>query len=147
MRTKKDQNVRPNGADRPTKEGPRSASGRFEKYQAWIDQRLSEASPQAQCAAWTLAMVAAFPELKRVRGHLSLSNGHPAHWWCETPDGEIVDPTVSQFGGSVVLAYLAHEEGTPEPNGKCLNCGEYVYAPRSSSCSETCDRELQEYYA
>lgn len=116
-------------------------------YEAWIAERLASEAPRTKCAEWTLAMVAAFPELKRVRGHIELSNGKPAHWWCETPDGEIVDPTVAQFDGSIVLQYLPHEDGAPEPVGKCLNCGEYVYAPRRSACSETCDRELQEYYA
>jgi hypothetical protein len=118
-----------------------------DKYQAWIAEKLSQGSSTAKCAAWTAEMVAEFPELKRVRGHVEHSHGRIPHWWCENSEGEIVDPTVAQFEGVAIFAYWPHEDGAPEPTGKCLNCGEYVYAPRLSSCSETCDRELQEAYS
>lgn len=116
-----------------------------DRYTTWIQRKLTQGSPIAMCAAWTRDMVAAFPELTRVHGHVHLWSGRCPHWWCETPDGEIIDPTVSQFRG-LPYAYWPHQEGAPEPTGKCINCGEYVYAPRSSSCSEACDRELQEAY-
>jgi hypothetical protein len=92
-------------------------------------------------------MVAMFPELRRVRGHVHTAAGgrHP-HWWCVTPAGEIIDPTVTQFVDAV-LDYEPHDDSTPEPVGKCLNCGDYVHAPRSSGCSDECERELERYYA
>lgn len=117
-----------------------------ERYYEWIDERLRRGSPRTQCAEWTREMVQAFPELKRVRGHVELLNGRPAHWWCVAPSGEIIDPTISQFNG-IIVAYHPHVEGDPEPVGKCLNCGAYVFAPRRSACSPDCDAELQAYYA
>lgn len=50
------------------------------------------------CAEHTLAMQQKFPELVRIRGHYDCPfHGKICHWWLVAPNGEIVDPTVSQF--------------------------------------------------
>lgn len=84
------------------------------------------------CSQATVAMVEAFPELRRVRGHY---DGHE-HWWCVAPDGSVVDPTAAQFcpGGTYV------EHVGPEPVGKCHYCGSYVWTPYRG-CPEACSKE------
>lgn len=92
-----------------------------------------------RCASATAAMVAEFPELLRVRGHYQ---NHP-HWWCKTSDGRVVDPTAAQFypGGTYV------EYHGPDPYGKCMNCGEYVWTKDfSGMCSKECLDEISAEY-
>jgi hypothetical protein len=67
------------------------------KYSLWIFENVPQYCG-GMCFVISTAMVKEFPELKRVRGHyVDLMFGTYEHWWCKTPDGEIVDPTVSQF--------------------------------------------------
>jgi len=101
------------------------------------------------CDEATAEMVQQFPELIRVRGHY----GHVEHWWCKTATGEIIDPTFAQFrvlAGQSDWTYVEHREGIdPEPIGKCMNCGGYVWRNvgyGSYACSEECGRELQAEY-
>lgn len=115
-------------------------------YDEWIAQHVSDhVSAYGRCAAVTLAMQAAFPELRRVRGHYyCMIWGERQHWWLVTPAGEIVDPTARQFpsGGSGV--YEPWPEGAAEPTGKCPNCGEFVY-DRGTVCSDACAGEYAAY--
>lgn len=119
------------------------------KYQDWIDQKLSVADPFIQCAEWTKEMADRFPELKRVRGQVFLSNlWERDHWWLVVGEGEeqvVVDPTVSQFsqdyygegGGAKVLWYQERDESEPEPSGMCPNCGGLIYGG-GDVCSDRC---------
>jgi len=81
-------------------------------------------------------MVAAFPELKRVRGHYVTGRKEYPHWWCVTAEGTVVDPTAAQFDGLPGF-YEPHVEGSPEPTGKCPNCGGYVY-DGGTVCGDAC---------
>lgn len=98
------------------------------------DRPIEERIPWAirgSCHAAVEDMVVAFPELRVVRGYY----GGCSHWWCETPDGEVVDPTAAQFepGDSYV------EYDGPDPLGKCMNCGSYVWTGGFSGfCSSEC---------
>lgn len=101
-----------------------------------------------QCAEATLAMVAAFPELRRVRGHVFLMGTakQPAHWWCVDPDGRIVDPTAHQYPN--LVGYDEWIEGEEEPVGRCANCGGYIYASSGYTdtvCSDACARDYESY--
>lgn len=114
-----------------------------ERYSEWI---LSNDYGRGQCAEATQAMVAAFPELRRVGGHVVIleSPKTPTHWWCETEDGIIVDPTARQF--QCIVEYLPHKG--EEPVGKCANCGGYIFASSgytSTVCSETCAKAYEAY--
>lgn len=110
-----------------------------ERYRRWIAANVP-LFPRGLCAEMTARMVEAFPELRRVRGHVeSLATGHAMpHWWCETPAGAVVDPTAAQFEGYQPVDYQEHVGA--EPIGKCLNCGDYVFVPSPSSdfCSDAC---------
>lgn len=110
------------------------------KYAEWISHNVP-VCPRGYCAAMTEQMVEEFPELRRVRGHYvdAGDRRHP-HWWCEGPDGEVIDPTAAQFG---LPGHYEPHEG-PEPTGKCINCGGYCYNS-SSVCSDTCAREAEDY--
>lgn len=139
-------------------------------YQAWIDDFIAEHDGDVRylCAAATIAICKAFPELREARGYLvdaragltdadfKDERGHskypvggPAHIWCVAPDGTIVDPTASQFGiPPEHLQYFEHDDakhGTL-PRGKCPNCGFFRYGPSVCDlpeCAADYERWLQ----
>lgn len=95
------------------------------------------------CRSAVEEMVRAFPELRKARGHYAGRE----HWWCVAPDGIIWDPTAKQFW--IQGAYV--EYTGPDPVGKCMNCGDYVWTMEqsgtSAACSPDCLRELEHYYS
>lgn len=111
-----------------------------ETYQAWIAEHYpTSISALGNCSSATRKMVAAFPELKRCRGHYyCYAWGPREHWWCETAEGEVVDPTAKQFPSLGLGHYEPLDESLPQPTGKCPNCGEYCYDGKSL-CSEECE--------
>jgi hypothetical protein len=114
------------------------------KYRAWVAETVTET--YGKCKEVTEAMVAAFPELTRVRGHYMCADwGKRAHWWLVDENGEIVDPTADQFPCKGTSEYVPWEEGAEEPTGKCMNCGGYTYGS-SRACSPACAKKLEAYY-
>lgn len=108
------------------------------KYNQWIrDYGLRYDSIRSRCEEATMEMIDEFPELTRVRGHVShiLSDKISPHWWCKDEDGTIWDPTSSQF--VAIIEYIEHDESQSEPTGKCLHCGEYCY-DYNSVCGDKC---------
>jgi len=99
--------------------------------QTWIAKNYPSAQSAAlACDTATAKMVAAFPELRRVRGHAMVGVDFRPHWWCETPDGEVVDPTAHQWKRPPHI----YEEwtGSEDPHGKCINCGELLFRSHGS---------------
>jgi hypothetical protein len=126
-------------------------------YAAWIETLVPTGNQAyGACSVITARMVAVFPELRRARGHyLCPFWGPREHWWCVTADGGIVDPTAHQFPsarkypGSADGKYEEFVDGSPEPIGKCMECGAYCWAgrsPSSSACSPECARALEAEY-
>ncbi len=114
-----------------------------EIYAKWAADNVPD--PVGRCAEATAAMAAAFPELTRVRGHVyNLAWGRREHWWLTAPDGTIVDPTAAQFPGGVIHPYEPWDEGSPEPTGRCPNCGGYCYESRYCCCDD-CDAAYVAY--
>lgn len=111
-------------------------------YDAWIEAyKAKHKSVRGLCQNATKAMVEAFPELQRVRGHVV---GLGAHWWCVTPDGSIIDPTVCQFPFvPASSSYEPFDESLAHtlPTGKCQNCGGYLYY-QAQACDEACMQEI-----
>jgi len=111
-------------------------------YQAWIRENVPE-NPAGKCREVTRRMREAFPELRRVRGHFLDVSGERPHWWLLDPDGDILDPTVSQFGlkgPPSPYRYLPRDEREPEPTGRCLECGELCFPPHGPEfCSLPCE--------
>jgi len=77
---------------------------------------------RGKCKQLAEDLVAVDPTLKLVRGHYyCFSFGKQAHWWCEKPDGTIVDPSAKQFP--------SNGHGLYEPfNGicECAECGKEI---------------------
>lgn len=105
------------------------------------------------CGSACKEMRAVFPELVEVPGWC---NGRE-HVWLVDPEGNIVDPTASQFGDPVMdgfgLEYRAWKPGDEVRVGRCMNCGEDIYAEvenlkdggksHRSVCSDDCASELE----
>ena len=108
-------------------------------YDPWIHENVSDyQAAYGKCADITQRMVEAFPELTRVRGHYYCPCwGEREHWWLTDLEGDIVDPTKSQFPSHGHGAYVPRDESQPEPTGKCPNCGDYCYNG-DYCCSESC---------
>lgn len=119
------------------------ADAHLNPYSVWIAANV-EGDGYGKCAEVTQAMAAAFPELKRVRGHYyCLIWGERSHWWLVAPDGSIVDPTAAQFPTKGNGEYVEWTEGDEEPTGKCANCGGYVYG--GTVCSSACYSAMVDY--
>lgn len=121
---------------------PWEPSGVDCKYVAWIARRVpNRLTAQGQCELISAEMAEAFPELTRVRGHYYCPYwGERAHWWLKTDEGQIIDPTCSQFPSDGNGEYVEWNEGDPEPTGKCPNCGEFCF-DGGTCCSESCHVE------
>ena len=113
------------------------------EYREWMAQ--NPFGP-GQCREATEAMQAAFPELRRVRGHVYLWNTdkQPPHWWLVDTEGEVVDPTAHQF--PTLLGYEPHDESRGEPVGMCAECGGYIYPTDGWSDTTTCSERCFESY-
>jgi hypothetical protein len=95
---------------------------------------------RGKCRAFSEELCRNDSTLRLVRGHYICPVwGEQAHWWCERPDGTIVDPTKDQFPSKGIGQYF-------EFNGMiaCEYCGEekqeedaYI-AGHHVYCSYTC---------
>lgn len=108
-------------------------------YDLWIAENYPGNSGYGKCSEAMERMCAAFPELTRVRGHYyDVAWGEREHWWLKDPNGKIVDPTAGQFPTQGRGVYVELAANAPEPTGKCMDCGEYVYDGRNF-CGEHCE--------
>jgi hypothetical protein len=105
-----------------------------------------------KCREAVADMLAAFPELREVRGHVHCMWGKRGHFWTQDLDGSIVDPTRAQFPGGI--EYEPWVEGSEVRVGKCMNCGadiweqvkDLLHVETNSICGPDCERELEHYY-
>ena len=96
---------------------------------------------RGKCKEYSEALCNEDPTLRLVRGfyHCPLW-GKQDHWWCEKPDGTIVDPTVMQFPTSGEGAEYEEFAGICE----CAECGKKVreedamFQSRYAYCSSRC---------
>lgn len=121
------------------------------RYAAWIAENC-QGVVAGFCHSRSEAMRKAFPELILCKGYYSSpADGSRQHWWLRTPEGEIVDPTASQFmmGDQGSYEEYSLELHGPLPIGKCMNCGAEVYAsenpPASCMCSKECAESFEGY--
>ncbi len=114
-------------------------------YRTWIDDHYpTRESAYGHCAEAVSEMVQAFSELRAVRGHYyDVVWNERAHWWCVTPEGEIVDPTLRQFPDQHG-EYTELDEDAPKPTGMCPNCGELIFTG-DYVCSDQCGRAYAAY--
>jgi hypothetical protein len=118
----------------------------MEKYAAFLNaHRKPMYDDWGNCKENCLKMQEEFPELELIRGHVLTAHDPKewTHWWLQSPEGEVVDPTVSS---TLILAYMPWEEGSQEPIGKCPNCGEYCYDHEwMPLCTESCSKAYIRY--
>jgi len=127
----------------------------LDKYEDWIDAYERENDVLGRCQEATEEMVKAFPELRRVPGHVETGLwGRRAHWWL-TDGTRTIDPTRAQFinaGG--ILAYKPFVPGDKVRAGACMDCGAEIWVsvqsiddspPRSTFCSPACELSFIEY--
>lgn len=113
------------------------------EYEKWIKDNVK--SVYCSCLEVTEEMRKKFPELIRVRGHYHcVLWGRCPHWWLITAEGEIIDPTASQFPSRGAGYYEPWDESKPEPTGKCLNCGDYCYNGEAC-CSDQCGKAFSDH--
>ena len=89
---------------------------------------LTESSAYGKCERVCKAMLETFPDLTLIRGHYwDYEWGRRQHWWLSDRNGNVIDPTAMQFPSKGTGTYEPWDEGSPEPTGKCMQCGEYTY--------------------
>jgi hypothetical protein len=112
-----------------------------EKYQNWIIDNCYAISSmvRGRCQEICESMQFVFPELILTKGLIwgtdvdGYRKSYP-HWWLKTSEGEIIDPTVSQFD---FIRMKTYDEAKGEVTGKCMNCGGMCY-DNKSFCSDIC---------
>lgn len=121
------------------------------EYKTWIQENC-QGVVAGFCRSRSEAMKKTFPELILCRGYYtSPIDGIRGHWWLKTPEGEIVDPTASQFMMDRQGSYEEYnpKDHGPLPIGKCMNCGSEVYEsdnpPATCMCSEACAKSFDTY--
>jgi len=113
------------------------------QYDTWIKNNIKDS--YGRCSEITEQMVKVFPELVRVRGHYYCPYwGERQHWWLVTQNGEIIDPTATQFPSKGMGHYEQWDESKPEPTGICPNCGEFAY-DGNTCCSDACGQAYVAY--
>jgi len=114
------------------------------RYAEWIAQNV-KGDGFGECAEVTERMAAAFPELRRVRGHYyDAIWGERGHWWLVGADGAIVDPTKGQFPTRGTGVYVPWKDGEKEPTGICMDCSSACY-DGDYFCSKECERATVSY--
>lgn len=101
-----------------------------------------------RCQQFVKQLVAAHPELTAVAGFFGPADmvderiPGDEHWWAVTPTGEIVDPTVEQFGGDEGVYTPWRRDYHYVYKGCCMNCSapflDLADAPHRVTCSEEC---------
>ena len=121
----------------------------IEPYHTWMEQHGPRNFREAygQCKKYTDLMAAAFPNLKVRAGYYHCYVwGKRQHWWLETENGIVIDPTAMQFPSEGTCEYEFVEEGE-RPIGRCINCGGDVFkgSPCRELCSKSCEKEALAY--
>lgn len=118
-----------------------------EEYQSWIDNYRANNITLGRCLVATAAMQKVFPELNIIKGHVYCIWGKRGHAWCQTPNGNIVDPTADQF--DFIFKYESWKPGDEVYTGKCPDCGAEIWVavhtleeepnkPNNGFCSQEC---------
>ena len=104
------------------------------KYKDWIAKNILDTA-DGLCLEWAGLMAQKFPELTLVEGAVHF-HGYDSegHFWCVDADGEIIDPTVGQFGDiPIQYEFIRH----PAQTGDCIICDAPTYLD-NKCCSVPC---------
>ena len=99
---------------------------------------------RGRCKELCEAEIAKDPTLRLVRGHVFItawpSDPSQPHWWCEKPDGAIVDPSWRQFPSEPSAQMYTEFDG----HVSCSECGkdgdekDFSFASNYQFCSDRC---------
>jgi hypothetical protein len=107
-------------------------------------------SPHHNCGVFTRALARQFPELRATAGFYFAPGGaaHGEHWWLETSEGAIVDPTADQWPSQGRGRYERYDPARHlVVKGSCPSCGTGLYSRAGAyPCSRSCDEALAEEY-
>jgi hypothetical protein len=103
-------------------------------------------SLRGKCKEMSEELVKKDPTLTLVRGwyYEPLWNKDEEHWWTKTIEGEIIDPTASQFPSGGIPEFYTEFDGTMS----CSECGKKIsekvakFAGRYPVCSTKCAMRL-----
>lgn len=109
------------------------------KYSNWIKNYTG--SKFRTCKEVSELMQATFPELRIAKGLVQIIENCKwyQHQWLVNTNGNIIDPTSSQWLG--IIEYNEIKESDPKPVCKCMNCGEIIFSDFNFGreiCSESC---------
>lgn len=98
-------------------------------------------SYRGKCKEMSEALLVADPTLRLVRGHYycPIWNTEEPHWWCEKPDGTVVDPSAKQFPSKGLGVYTEFDGFV-----SCAECGkelsedEAMFESNYAFCSSGC---------
>jgi hypothetical protein len=131
-----------------------SVSSTRTEYAEWITAYAARyPHARGRCVVACQEMRVVFPELKEVRGFVSLMDGTEGceHAWLVDPLGNVVDPTTHQYPFPIA-EYHPFQPGDTVRVGKCMECGEPIYAEverlddpsqHRSFCDDECRREFE----
>lgn len=92
---------------------------------------------RGRCRELAEALVDRRPELRLVRGWYGDPDwGDCEHWWCEEPDGTVVDPTVEQFPSGHIAGLGTYREY--DGVHPCPGCGIPVEDEDDPFCCGAC---------
>lgn len=93
----------------------------LKEYRNWIEDYICKNDIRNMCYRVAEEMTERFPELNRVEGHLWLKDTKKPikHFWCEDKNGNVIDPTISQFS-------LEIEKYVKADDTICWNCGKEI---------------------
>lgn len=121
---------------------------RYESMRRELVQRFK--TSHNHCSQFTRHMAERFPELRRVAGfYLSPAGAsHGEHWWLESSEGLIVDPTADQWPSRGKGTYIRYDPTKHlVSKGSCPSCGVGLYSRTGSHpCSRECDESLANEY-
>lgn len=121
-------------------------NARHTEYATWISAHYpTHTDAYGRCAEAVTGIVAAFPELTKVRGWVfDALWGRREHWWCHAPDGKVVDPTRHQFPCLIDYEVWDESKGEPPKRRVCTDCGTEHYGD-NDFCNEACYRRYAAY--
>lgn len=123
------------------------------KYESWISDYLILMNYEVlgECKNACTQMKKFFPELTITNGFVQsplLENEEGLeHWWLKDKEGNIIDPTRSQYEYVEPITYIEIDDNHPArnmPRNKCPNCGKYFYGT-GYLCSDKCEKEYIDY--
>lgn len=100
---------------------------------------------RGKCKEYSEYLACHVPELRLVRGYYTcaITGVKEEHWWCETEEGEIIDPTKYQFPSCGIGEYEEFNGFFPcEQCGRTIREGEGINIDHYIVCSHKCALNL-----